>query len=252
MRDSAWIVTRKGVWVPIGHNPSISETSPFIRASFTSLNGTRRVAGRGRGPRTWEVTETMPADWAQELYTSWLGGGGMEPVFFIPALAASTNYAPILHTDSMEEMVDAEGNSSWVDTAPATNVSDFFPIRPDLKVEFGARLNGGKLLFRQLGNDLRGTVGLSELDAEGMSIQSSKTITVRSPEARWGRLEVRGAGMVGDAFVRIATAPMTGVRGYGSGGSWATIDDFEISHGKLTTSTPLVNIEMTLTESERE
>lgn len=176
----------------------------------------------------------------------------MDPVFFIPALAASTNYAPILHSTSMEEMVDAEGNSSWVNTEPTTLVSDFFPIRPDTKIEFGARLNGGKLLLRQFGNDMRSTIGLSEVVGEGMSVQSAKTITVRNAEARWGRLEVRGSSMIGDAFARLAAAPMTGVRGYGPGGAWATIDEFELSHSKLTKSTPLVDVTMTLTESERE
>ena len=101
-RDSGWIVTRNGVWIPVAHNASVSETSDWKHASFEGLDGTRRIAGRGRKPREWEITETVPYDWAQELYTLYMTNDGLEPVFFIPRPGS---FMPVTVTVSSSDLV---------------------------------------------------------------------------------------------------------------------------------------------------
>lgn len=252
-RDSGWIVLQSGTWVPVAHNASVSELSGFQRASFVSMDGTRRTAGRGYTPREWEISETVPYDWAQEIYTAYIASEGQEPVFFIPPLAAGSNYAPLLRTMKRIPVMDEEGNTSWRTVAHEGAQSDVFPVRPGLKLEFGGLQSGGTIRLRIYKSDFTTTATVYDTPANDMSQAASRKVTITSLEAAWARLESVGAvQMSGELFARIIDADFPTIRTYGPGGAWVTIDDFEINHNRIASKyAPMVTLKMNLTECER-
>lgn len=252
-RDSGWIVLQSGTWVPVAHNASVSELSGFQRASFVSMDGTRRTAGRGYTPREWEISETVPYDWAQEIYTAYIAPEGQAPVFFIPPLAAGSNYAPLLRTVKRIPVMDEEGNTSWRVVKPTGADSDLFPVRPGLKLEFGGLQDGGWIRLRIYRGDFTTTATVYDVEGAGMGQLATRKLVVTSPDAAWARIESVGAvNMGGEKFVRILDVDLPTVRTYGPGGAWVTIDDFEISHNRIASKySPMVTLKMNLTECER-
>lgn len=252
-RDSGWLVTKSGVWVPVAHNASVSESNGIRRAEFVSLSGSRRVAGRGYEPRSWEVTEDVPWDWAQEIYTAYMVGEGMDPVFFIPPLAAGSNIAPFLRSRPRTAVHDGPGSTSWL-SMDGSLVADtgYFPVRPGMKIEFGGYQDGGSLRLWLWTHDLQNG-GAVAVDARGMSVLAKRTVTVTNPEARYATLQSWGDNVTayGGRFARIADLGFGSPKPYGPGGAWVTFDEFEVSHKPLGNKFyPMVTVSMVLTECE--
>lgn len=251
-RDSGWIVTRRGVWIPIAHNASVSETADWKRASFVSMDGTRRIAGRGREPREWEITEMMPYDWAQELYSAYMVNDGLEAVFFIPPMAAATNIAPPLKNPDRLPLENLDKTTSWQVLNPTGAATDFFPVRPGFLMEFGGRQEGSYIRLELYKSDFS-RAGSFPLAAQGIDVTVSRQVSVENTDVVWGRLVSDGGTLaMRDYYVRIVSAEMGNVRPYGPGGAWVTIDSLEINHGRQASKYfPTANVQLSLTECER-
>lgn len=252
-RDSGWIVTKGGTWIPVAHNASVSEMSGWQRASFTSMNGTRRTAGRGLAPREWEISETVPYDWAQELYTAYMANESQEPVFFIPPMAAGSNYAPFYKNAKRVPVTEDDGTTSWQVMVPTGYDTDFFPVRPGMAVEFGGYQDGGSIRLRLFKDDFMAGAGVVTCPAESLAVLSKRRAVITNIEARWAKLDSDGAvNATKGRFCRIVEADLPSVRPYGPGGAWVTIDEMEINHARIANKhSPLVNVKMSLTECER-
>lgn len=252
-RDSGWIVSRNGVWIPVAHNASVSETSDWKHASFESLDGTRRTAGRGRKPREWEITETVPYDWAQELYTLYITNDGLEPVFFIPPMAAATNIAPPLKNPNRMPLENSDKTTSWQMLNPTGIDTDFFPVRPGHIIEFGGRQEGSSIRLQLYKSDLSSLAGSFPVAGKGIDTTVSRKIRIDNMDVRWGRIISDSGTLVAqDRFARIVDVEMGNVRPYGPGGAWVTIDGFEINHGRQANRySPTATIQLSLTECER-
>lgn len=251
-RDSGWIVTRSGTWIPVAHNASVTELSGWQRASFVSLDGTRRVAGRGLAPREWEVNETVPYDWAQELYTAYMSGETQEPVFFIPPMTAGSNYAPFLKSVTRMPVADGE-TTSWQTMSPTGQDTDFFPVRPGMVLEFGGYQDGGNIRLRLFKGDFMASAGVVNCPAESLAVLAKRKVTISNIEAMWAKLESEGTvAATKGRFCRMVEADLPSVRPYGPGGSWVTIDDMEVNHTRIANKySPLATVRMSLTECER-
>lgn len=250
---SGWIVTKSGVWVPIAHNARVNELSGWERASFVAMDGTRRTAGRGVSPREWTVAETVPYDWAQDLYTAYIVEESQEPVFFIPPLAAGSNYAPLARGISRMPLVEDDGVTSWQAMAPSGRETNFFPVKPGLLLEFGGYQDGGAIRLRLFGSDFMAGAGTVDCPAQSLAVLSKRQVTISNPTARWAVLESAGSvNATKGRFCRIVESDFPNIRAYGPGGAWVTIDDMEISHAPITSKyAPLVNVSMSLTETLR-
>lgn len=250
---TGWLVSGTGSWVPVAYNASVNGGYEMKRAAFVSLAGVRRTAGRGREPRTWEVTETVPYDWAQALNMLWLSSDSLEPMYWIPPLAAWSNYAPMSFSGAPSRMLVSQYDAPGVAlSTPSGYDTDFFPVKKGLKLEFGGYQDGGEIRLRLFKTDFISSAGTVSLPAKDMLTESLKKVTISNPEAAWARLETSdGAYASRDKFVRFAVDGLHGVRKIGDGGCWVTLDDVHFKHGKLTTYNPLVDVSFTITECER-
>ena len=252
-RDSGWIVTKSGVWIPVAHNASVSESSKERSASFVGLNGTRRVAGRGHEPREWEIAETVPYDWAQEIYTAYMTNDGLDPVFFIPPMAASTNIAPPLRNPGRLPIENSDKTTSWQIMNPIGADTDYFPVRAGHVIEFGGRQEGSNIRLQLYKDDFTSSAGSFPVAGKGVDTIVTRKVRIDNMDARWARLvSDTGTLVARDRFARLPEAAMSNVRPYGPGGAWVTIDEFEVDHGRqLSKHFPTATLKISLTECER-
>lgn len=250
---SGWLVSLSGVWVPVAYNASVDMSLGWRRASFMTNAGNRVTASRGREPRTWEVSETIPYDWAQALEHLWLSEDSSDPMFWVPPMAGLANIAPPVYPFKANLGLNSMGwpaVSSPLD-ADEHFVSGFFPIRQGMKLEFGAALSGGGLICTVYDSTLAQSRVLGVAVAGKDGGQVSTTVEVTDPAYSWGRLSVTAGGTsVSDIFARPVSRVM-GVRFAGAGGAWVTLEDAQIGHGATSPYTPLMKCSLSLRECER-
>lgn len=247
---TGWLVAKNGTWFPVAYNASVNEELGYKRVAFEGLNGTRTVAGTGVMPRQWTLEETVPLDWAQELHTLYLTSGADNEFYFIPPLAAGTNYAPFLPLRTKRDPYKREdGMTGWQVTSPTGIDTDLFPVREGMRIEYGGYQDGGSILLRLFKNDMLTGAGTTSVAAKSLIEEASKTVTITAPGAAWARMESSGVvSATRDRFVRMPDLSVGFSRKYGMGGQWVTLENMSLEHGAVSKTSPLVKVSMDLKE----
>lgn len=253
-RGTGWLVSQGGLWVPVAYNASVEESAGSIGAAFTALSGYRHVASRGRGHKSWKVSETVFAEWAQMIQALYESPEGLRALYWVPPISGMTNILPDLtipnESGKMNNLgisIDSEGKLKTTYSITAKQAvyrSPYFPVRFDAPMYFGANYSYGPIEIEYYSG-----IGTSAISDAYIGNPNNDEPGWREDEltvpqgARWARLIIDPAKspVIASPYCRMYQTQ--GVNVGSTKGSWVTLDSLAIGHDKISPHDPLVDVD---------